>query len=129
MFRANSLLSQWTPGTSASAATKPPLDNLRVERTIVTPAVANASSRDVWGIRVRHAQFAEIFVAGDFNRWKLPDLRLQQWGLDVWETRIALPPGMYQFACYMLGDRGFRRVASDCVECFIECLETPRKMA
>jgi len=133
MHLPNSTLSQWTP---ASAILPNPQGS---HRALTRVAVAEGSDfleqaiqstvQDLWTIRVRYAECAEIFVAGDFNRWRLPGERLMQWGYDLWEASVALEPGAYRFACYVLGRRGFRRISSDCVEYFIENKVITRRTA
>lgn len=125
-FQSRSLLAQWTPGSKLMNG--PSVDEGEFACAAASAGAveseADRACRDLWTIRVRYAECVEIFVAGDFNRWRLPGSRLRQWGCDIWETRIELAPGAYRFACYMLGHRGFRRISSDCVECFIEAPET-----
>ena len=126
----NSMLSQWTPASSVLPDPKEDRQLFTQEEAVdFLKGTARSPTQDIWTIRVRYAECAELFVAGDFNRWSLPGLRLNQWGADIWEASIALEPGAYRFACYVLGRCGFRRISSDCVTCFIENKETTRRIA
>ncbi len=47
----------------------------------------------------------EIFIAGDFNKWKKNDIKLSRKENGASETMIALAPGKYRYVFYIEGEK------------------------
>jgi 1,4-alpha-glucan branching enzyme len=42
-------------------------------------------------------QALEVFVTGDFNNWRLHDLRLRKDAAGFWRVEVWLAPGRYEY--------------------------------
>ena len=51
-----------------------------------------------------HSPDAEkVFLAGDFNHWDAGSLPMKKNGNGIWETRVELPPGRYEYRFWVDG--------------------------
>lgn len=46
---------------------------------------------------VRAGEANEVCLAGDFNRWRVCDARMEHVGEDLWTISVDLPPGRHQY--------------------------------
>ena len=47
----------------------------------------------------------EVYLAGDFNKWKRNDIKLVKKEGNQWETMLALPTGKYKYVFFIDGER------------------------
>ena len=62
-----------------------------------------------WILQVFFPHVEEVFLGGEFNRWSVPGLALEQVGNDTWETRLQLPSMSPASALASAGCFGFVR--------------------
>jgi 1,4-alpha-glucan branching enzyme len=104
---ARSRLTAWTPHSKTHPRPR-----------LQTPA--HASHTDTWLITVADTQAQELWLSGDFNNWRIPGLRMIKTKSGNFEATLDLPPTISQFACYEFQPaRGFRRIPSDKIQCFL----------
>ena len=60
-------------------------------------------------IRIRIPRAQHVALVGDFNHWHTTAHPLTQIAPDLWETSLALPPGLHRYAFFILED--FRHTA------------------
>jgi len=56
-----------------------------------------------FSIKINNAK--EIYIAGDFNKWKKDSIKLVKKEKDKWETIIPLAPGSYRYVYYIDGKK------------------------
>ena len=56
-----------------------------------------------FSIKINNAK--EIYIAGDFNKWKKDSIKLVKKEKNKWETIIPLAPGSYRYIYYIDGEK------------------------
>ncbi|MEW5950616.1 MAG: hypothetical protein GX447_05535 [Elusimicrobia bacterium] len=54
---------------------------------------------------IKTKKSGEIYLAGDFNKWKKNDIKLIKKENGSYETMIALPQGTYKYVFYIDGEK------------------------
>lgn len=89
-----------------------PITSVKPSNGQIPPARSYAFSADMKEPELKVITFSlktkkpgEIFIAGDFNKWKKNDIKLSKKENGISETMIALTAGTYKYAFYIDGEK------------------------